>query len=119
MNKVLIDENNKIEFRTKLFKGEKIDYEKMSAMQLEYREGQLVPKLNKRLEEEADTYLISRMLQKVIEDGVEVKIESGIIGACKFLREECLGTEKLIDEMLLEIKDINFPKNEVLTPAGK
>lgn len=116
MNRVLMDGNNKIEFRVKLFKGEKIDYAKTEAMQLEYREGQLIPKLSKSLEDEADTYLLSRLLEKVIEDGKEIKLEKGIIGTCKFLREQCLGTEKLIDEMLLEVKAVNFTKNEVELP---
>lgn len=116
MTKVLTDGNNSIEFRVKLFKGEKIDYGKAEAMQLEYKDGQLVPKLSKRLEDEADTYLLSRLLVTVVDDGKNIKIEKGIIGTCKFLRENCLGTEKLIDEMLLEVKEVNFPKNEVELP---
>ncbi|MGL5122554.1 MAG: hypothetical protein ACRC6K_00090 [Fusobacteriaceae bacterium] len=120
MTKVLKSEDNYIEFRTKLTKGEKIDYNKIIITKFEYRDGVLSPKLSRTLEEDGDTYLISRMLMKAFDSGKEIKFEDKtIISTCNFLRDNCFKTEKLIDEMLEIIKENNFPKEEVKTNTGK
>lgn len=120
MTKVLRkDDNNYIEFKTRLSKGHKVDYEKATAMKLQFIKGELVPILDKTLEQEGDTLLLTRMLVKVVDSGKEIKLDGSISGICKFLREECFGTETLIDDVLAEIKAINFPSNEVKPKQGK
>lgn len=121
MNKVLTKENAYIEFKTILSKGEKIDFSKIGEIKFDINDkGQIVPKIQeKRLEDEADTYLLSRVLVKIVDNGKEWKMDKSISKTCEFLRDGCYETEDLIEEVLTEIKKNNFPVNEIKNEMGK